>query len=131
MTCPHCQRELSEHTVDDGCLNAWAAEANGWKNVHDNKELGRWFGYNPYKEPGAAGQTDFVPSYTTDIAAAFALEESLPEDRRSWYVYHLWRRAGLPQNRVMPHYQAEWYLLHASPYHRTVAFIAAKGKDDA
>ncbi|KKN89641.1 hypothetical protein LCGC14_0234870 [marine sediment metagenome] len=77
--CPHCNRPLGEHSVDDGCLNAWAAGQAGWIAVHERPKLGHWFGQNPAKEPGIAGRTDIVPSYTTSIEAAFALMETFPQ----------------------------------------------------
>ena len=106
--CPHCQRALSEHTVEDQCLNAWATALL----LGDRSKRPLW---------------NTVPSFTTSIADAFALEESLPVELRVWYLSRLLNT----YLDVDPHANFEWYLVHATAFHRTVAFIAAtEGKDD-
>lgn len=122
--CPHCQRELSEHTEKDGCLNAWAATLRRWTDVRFSKRCGFWLG----SQPGQQGRWS-IPSYTTDIAAAYALEESLlTEKLRHAYTRNiLLPSGGLPSDASD---DIRWELVHASPYHRTVAFVAAKEMSD-
>ncbi len=108
--CPHCQRTLSEHTVDDQCLNAWATALL----LGDRSKRPLW---------------NTVPSFTTSIADAFALEESLPEEKRAVYIclladmcYPVAKAAGGALG---------FEVIHASALDRTTAFIAAmEGKDD-
>ncbi len=119
MTCPHCQRALSAHTVDDQCLNAWAAVLRKWTDVRFSKRCGFWLGHQPNDTSPYR-----VPQYTTSIAEAFALEESLPVELREDYYRNI--AVATATNRNW-----KWAILHASAYHRTVAFVAAmQEKDD-
>jgi hypothetical protein len=61
------------------------AKAKGWKNIfyYDGPDITTWMGLDP--DQHYSGQFA-LPDWSTDIAAAFALEDEIPQI--SWMAYY-------------------------------------------
>ena len=73
MICPNCKKPLEDHPADR-CLDIWAAELAGWKDIHKN-EAGGWFGSQHFKD----GWSVRIPYCHFSIEAAMGLLDSLPK----------------------------------------------------
>lgn len=72
--------------MTDQELNEAVARKLGWTDIKDRRELGygiKWTGKNPNKDysdlPEGYDSFDLLPSYSTDIAAAWEIVERLFE----------------------------------------------------
>ena len=117
MNCPHCGVHIDEHPASR-CLDAWVAvdvmelAGVGLDSVGDFQYL-----HSP-------DRPHFVSEYSTDIAAAWEVEQKIEELKlRARYVQHL--VAAMLGKEVDSDEDMWWLLAHASPLDRCRAAIKA------
>ena len=66
-----------------------------------------------------------LPLWSTEIAAAFSLEDEIPEGERGQYVHLLWSIVTEDKHPIVG-IELWWLLAHATPRQRCLAYLAYK-----